>query len=285
MELLSIGVKENNEEVKNIIKNYFDKSQIDMIEVDFEDRFYYNLYSNEIDEDDINIYMKDVFSRLVSDIIVKVYLKDIIFKRVFILCKEYNRDEKEQIIDMANRLLEENKFTFREKNIINTEIADFLEHNKDILVDGFVNFRLGFLKNIADGIIEKSIEDFTAEKEYKEFIKILQYFIDIQEPKLDLVNVVIKKEEYKLFDKNNKLIESEFFTDIMNELVEEGISRDDLLISSLITIAPKKLIIHADDDCKNKDIIKILQSVFSDKASFCQGCNLCTLQLPLKKGK
>ena len=285
MELLSIGVKENNAEVKNIIKNYFDKSQIDMIEVDFEDRFYYNLYSNEIDEDDINIYMKDVFSKLVSDIIVKVYLKDIIFKRVFILCKEYNRDEKEQIIDIANRLLEENKFTFREKNVINTEIADFLEHNKDILVDGFVNFRLGFLKNIADGIIEKSIEDFTAEKEYKEFIKILQYFIDIQEPKLDLVNVVIKKEEYKLFDKNNKLIESEFFTEIMNELVEEGISRDDLLISSLITIAPKKLIIHADEDCKNKDIIKILQSVFSDKVSFCQGCNLCTLQLPLKKEK
>jgi len=285
MELLSIGVKENNEEVKNIIKNYFDKSQIDMIEVDFEDRFYYNLYSNEIDEDDINIYMKDVFSRLVSDIIVKVYLKDIIFKRVFILCKGYNRDEKEQIINIANGLLEENKFTFREKNVINTEIADFLEHNKDILVDGFVNFRLGFLKNIADGIIEKSIEDFTAEKEYKEFIKILQYFIDIQEPKLDLVNVVIKKEEYKLFDKNNKLIESEFFTEIMNELVEEGISRDDLLISSLITIAPKKLIIHADDDCKNKDIIKVLQNVFSDKVSFCQGCNLCTLQLPLKKEK
>jgi putative sporulation protein YtxC len=285
MELLSIGVKENNEEVKNIIKNYFDKSQIDMIEVDFEDRFYYNLYSNEIDEDDINIYMKDVFSRLVSDIIVKVYLKDIIFKRVFILCKGYNRDEKEQIINIANGLLEENKFTFREKNVINTEIADFLEHNKDILVDGFVNFRLGFLKNIVDGIIEKSIEDFTAEKEYKEFIKILQYFIDIQEPKLDLVNVVIKKEEYKLFDKNNKLIESEFFTEIMNELVEEGISRDDLLISSLITIAPKKLIIHADDDCKNKDIIKVLQNVFSDKVSFCQGCNLCTLQLPLKKEK
>lgn len=285
MELLSIGVKENNEEVKNIIKNYFDKSQIDMVEVDFGDRFYFNLYSNEIDEYDINIYMKDVFSRLVSDIIVKVYLKNIIFKRVFVLCKEYSRDEKEQIINIANRLLEENKFTFREKNTISNEITDFLEHNKDILVDGFVNFRLGFLRNIADGIIEKSIEDFAAEKEYKEFIKILQYFVDIQEPKLDLVNVVIKKEEYKLFDKNNKLIESEFFTEIMNELVEEGISRDDLLISSLITIAPKKLIIHADDDCKNKDIIKILQSVFPEKVSFCQGCDLCTLQLPMKKGK
>ena len=53
-------------------------------------------------------------------------------------------------------------------------------------------------KDIIDEIemaIEMSVDDFIIQKEYNEFIDLLRYFVELQEPRIDLVNV-IKKERF-----------------------------------------------------------------------------------------
>ncbi len=127
--------------------------------------------------------------------------------------------------------------------------------------------------------IDKGIEEFTAEKEYREFIKILQYFVEVQEPKYDFVNLIFKGNDYRLLDEEDNIIDSDFFSDIIAEIDNEGISKEDLLISSLIVVAPKKLIIHLDDKYKNEDIIRIISNVFQDRVYFCLGCEKCNREI------
>ena len=95
--------------------------------------------------------------------------------------------------------------------------------------------------------IEKAISQLEVEKEYLEFLNMLQYFVDIQEPKADLVNVIIKDGDYFLLDKDNNPIENGLLTSMEGDFLYEDISKADLLVSSLIVLSPKKLIIHIEE--------------------------------------
>ncbi|MBV1819650.1 putative sporulation protein YtxC [Anaerosalibacter bizertensis] len=277
--MLSIGVKETKSQINDIFNKYDFGNNVEVKEEKINDRFFLIFYFEGKEEEFYNI-----ISLFISEIIFEYYLKEIILKDVFMKYKNFNRDEKVEIVQLAYKnLYNENEFV-KEKELIFKEVYDYISINDLMIVDGFVSFRLKSRDKIINEIIKRSIDEFSAVKEYREFINILQYFIDIQEPKIDLINVVID-DEYKLYDKENNLIDNDFFSDIISELSDDGINEDDILISSIITIAPQRLIIHVNEENKDKEIVDILQSVFIDKVEFCKGCNLCNIKVPLNKEK
>lgn len=277
--MLSIGVKETKSQINDIFNKYDFGNNVEVKEEKINDRFFLIFYFEGKEEEFYNI-----ISLFISEIIFEYYLKEIILKDVFMKYKNFSRDEKVEIVQLAYKnLYNENEFV-KEKELIFNEVYDYISINDLMIVDGFVSFRLKSRDKIINEIIKRSIDEFSAVKEYREFINILQYFIDIQEPKIDLINVVID-DEYKLYDKENNLIDNDFFSDIISELSDDGINEDDILISSIITIAPQRLIIHVNEENKSKEIVDILQSVFIDKVEFCKGCNLCNIKIPLKKEK
>ncbi|MBW4829731.1 MAG: putative sporulation protein YtxC [Clostridiaceae bacterium] len=277
--MLSIGVKETKGQIKDIFNKYDFGNNIEIKEEKINDRFFLMFYPKGREEE-----FYSIISLFISEIIIEYYLKEIILKDVFMKYNNFNKDEKVEIVQLAYKNLYNKNEFIKEKELIFKEVYDYISINDLMIVDGFVSFRLKSIDRIINEIIKRSIDEFSAVKEYREFINVLQYFIDIQEPKIDLVNVVID-DEYKLYDKENNLIDNDFFNDIINELSDDGINEDDILISSIITIAPQKLIIHVNEENKSKEIVDILQSVFIDKVEFCKGCNLCNIKIPLKKEK
>ena len=165
------------------------------------------------------------------------------------------------------------------------EIKDYLMNNSIMLIDGFIRFRLEGLDFLIDLAIEKGIDEFTVEKEYREFIKILQYFVESQEPKYDLVNLVFEDMNYKLLDNEGNTIDKDFFSEIITEIDNANISKDDILISTLIVIAPKRIILHLDEKFKNEDVIKVIANIFQDRVYTCQGCEKCNTEIKIKRGK
>ena len=162
-------------------------------------------------------------------------------------------------------------------------LLEYFKENNELILEGFVNFRLGFLNSKIEGIIDKLLAEFLLEQEYNEFIKILQYFVEIQEPKIRLVNVVIKKNnKYLLYDENKNLINNEFLEEIVDEMAESDMNYNDLLISSLITIAPREIILHVDETWDNRDIIQIINNVFVDKVRICSQCEFCSNKKEVK---
>ena len=281
---VKVELNKDIDKVKKIISDYFLDKRIKIEEEDYGSRYIFSMTPTKNKSSSKKDFYTTV-TEMILEIILNIYSKDIITKRVSLDKTDLKADEKEEVVEISKEILLDKENFGIEKEYITNQIKDYIMDSSLINIDGFIRFRLKELEYFIDVVIEKGMEEFNAEKEYKEFIKILQYFVEVQEPKHDLVNLVFQDKSYKLLDENDNLIDSDFFTDIISEIDSEGISKDDLLVSSLIVIAPKKLIVHLDEKHKDKEIVKIITSVFQDRVYFCLGCEKCNGQIKIKKGK
>lgn len=283
MEAIKIGSNEKKDEVKVIIERYFSNSKVKIEEEDYENRFLFSFsLGKKKNLEDIALY--NTVAKLVRDIILEIYIKSIIKDRVTKICSDYSLAEKEEIIVSTHSTLMNENYYMREKNIVNEDIVDYLIENNTLLIDGYMNFRLRKFLYLVDISIEKAIGDIEIEREYLEFLNMLQYFVDIQEPKSELVNVVINDKDYYLLDKDNKIIENGLLNNMVEDLAYEDISKSDLLISSLIVLSPMKLIMHIEEG-KEKELVTVISQVFKEKVQFCNGCEICKIKAKLNKGR
>ena len=151
-------------------------------------------------------------------------------------------------------------------NDIIENIKEFILENDYINIEGFITFRMkNFLKDI-ECIIDKVVEDYMIEKEYNEFIKLLKYFVDIQDCKLEEVNIIVQKNgSYEVKDSKGLNIFKDFLNEI-TDVAENGIiNTEDIIISGLITNAPKKIKIYNEEYCINKEFIQTIKSVFGER--------------------
>jgi len=151
-------------------------------------------------------------------------------------------------------------------NDIIENIKEFILENDYVNIEGFITFRMkNFLKDI-ECIIDKVVEDYMIEKEYNEFIKLLKYFVDIQDCKLEEVNIIVQKNgSYEVKDSKGL----DIFKDFLNEITDAAevgiINTEDIIISGLITNAPKKIKIYNEEYCINKEFIQTIKSVFGER--------------------
>lgn len=240
--------------------------------------------------------LKNVFKHYASitmvDYIIEVYEIKLIEKIINNSYEFLKPLERKLVLEQLSILLEKE---FNEKNITVTykvnrkakilyKLMGFLSNNDSVSIEGFVNFRLqNYIDDLSE-MIDKAIEEYMMEKEYKEFIKLLKYFVNIQDPKIDLLNIVVDKEgKYHFYDENLKVIEDKYIRELVDDLLDKDISSDDLLISSLITIAPNKIIIHFSSNIRNSEIIETIKNIFEDKLYICNNCRICNLDRFLKE--
>ncbi|SHK27311.1 putative sporulation protein YtxC [Caminicella sporogenes DSM 14501] len=200
--------------------------------------------------------------------------------------------ERKIIIEELNKSLENEfydgnvyvPYKVNRKAKILYELLEFLSIEEIINVNGFVKFRLQNYIEDLSRVLEKVVEKYMKEKEYKEFIKLLRYFVNIQEPKMDVINIVVDKAgRYHFYDKNLKAIRDSSINDLTDDLKDNNLNGDDLLISSLINIAPRKIIIHYISNIKNNEIIETIKNIFDDRLHICNNCRICNLNKEIKE--
>lgn len=162
------------------------------------------------------------------------------------------------------------------KNRILQKVMDFLHYNNSVVIDGFIRFRLkeylGELREAAD----KAVDDYLMEREYQEFIQLLKYFVDVQEPRAEVVNILVNGAgNFKLYDEKMEPIKNDYMEGFVVELVDNEINFEDLLISALITIAPKNIVLHYKDDSVKSATIDTIEGVFAGRVLECAGCGFC----------
>ncbi|KYH35502.1 YtxC-like family protein [Clostridium tepidiprofundi DSM 19306] len=243
------------------------------------------IYCNELDKSEnikntFNLYFANYLYRMAIDKFVNFYIDEYIFDNYFFL----RVSEVEKIKFMIKRaLLCEGEIVDREmiyyinrKNEILSKIIDCIKENEIININGFLTFRIKEFKYEIYSVVDKVIEEYMMKKEYDEFVKLLRYFVDIQESKIDEVNIIINGDgSYDITDKKGDNI-FELMTYGLKESNFTGIANiEDVIISGLITNAPKRVIIHGAERCRNKEMIETIKNVFLDRLAFCDGCELC----------
>ena len=144
-----------------------------------------------------------------------------------------------------------------------------------MILDGFVNFRLTDYLNTIDEIVDYSVNKYVIEKEYKEFINLLKIYIKSNTSQIDLVNLILyNNNEFILVDKNSNILPID--DNILNSKYVSDItfSNNDYILNTLLTLLPKKIIIHILD--YENEFINTLKLIFDDRIFMCTGCNLCS---------
>ena len=229
-------------------------------------------------------------SNALADYIMRSYEEKITKRIVNANYFYFSQSERKDILKTAYRVIRNEDKSFlntllqiRRRNIIVKKLMDYFDGSNSIILDGFVNFRLkDYIKDLEE-IVEKAVDNFIMEKEYREFIRLLKYFVDIQEPKFQNIHIIIDKDSrYTLLDEKRREITNECIKEYMNEISQGEINYDDLLVSSLITLAPRKVTIHSIDNFKNKELLETIKSVFHGNVIICKGCRLCKVENIMK---
>lgn len=148
----------------------------------------------------------------------------------------------------------------RRKALIEESALKYLSENNYIILNGFVNFRLEEYKNELRELCHNAAEEISALHEYDEFLNMLRFFVSVQTPKETTVHIIKKNNILRIFNKWHRDI-TDFYASEFAFSTEE-FTPEDIVLSALITIAPKRVVIH--DSKENDKLYDTILSVFSD---------------------
>ena len=227
----------------------------------------------------------EIVAKTLSDLIVDEMEAGII-RRILKESYQYvQRDEHEDLLSSVNREIESADSAYglmmnkpmRKEHVL-SKLVEYLGQDDHLVLEGFVRFRLKDYVAELEEAVERAVDDYVMEKEYGEFIRLLRYFVDTQEPRVDTISVVVAENgEFWLADRNGKKIENDQMDDLVAEVADGDIEYEDILVSNLITMAPARVVIHQPKDVEARGTyMETIKSVFGGRVQMCPGCPLCS---------
>ena len=216
-------------------------------------------------------------SQLIGHLLTGLISRDILERFARVEYPFVNREELSMVVESSRRILQEKDGEDYFRKISET-VEEFIKSHQVINLEGFLRFRLkDYIDHLHD-VVEQALENFLAEKEYKEFIRLLRYFVDNQEPRVNDVHVVIYTSElFRLLDEEQKPLEPEYLQGILGDFSDGELNYEDLLLSALITLAPRHIYLHHPG---NLEVTETLIQVFGDRVITCTDCELCKESFP-----
>lgn len=220
----------------------------------------------------------------IADLIVNDFQLGLLPKILKNHYANFTEEEKQQIVARAGQLLTRNVETGEEdllqlinrRNQILYKVVDYLNTSNELIIEGFVRFWLkDYFQELCEAV-DRAVDGFVVDREYQEFIRLLKHFVAIQEPKADEVHVIVRASGlFRLLDRDRRVVDNEYLEGFVFDLVQNQMDYDDLLVSALITIAPRKIVLHFR---KKREVAQTIVNVFENRVEFCPGCQICEVE-------
>jgi putative sporulation protein YtxC len=213
-------------------------------------------------------------AKAVSDLLVNHvevnYIKQYIEKTYYY----WSDEDRQGVLGCTLETMEKLKTVRRNKILQN--IYDYLATEPALIVEGFVRFRLKDHWNYLQRLVRRSGQEFMEARDYLEFIRLLRCFLDMQEPKIDEVQVFITAEgTFYLCDKKGHVIKREQLRTPSFTVIDGEFNYKEYLLSILITMAPREIVFHVSDHIWDCDPLQTIQQVFGSRIKRCPGCEKC----------
>jgi putative sporulation protein YtxC len=275
--LKSLCIKTNNSNIVNYLLNELDSICLDKV---FVSKLKFKVYTNVIIHykgNNLEAFFNSI-SNIISSAILKFYEPNII-KRIISLNYFYFTDiEQAKIYDICKSNLSSlisDDGPICNKIIVLSLINYFL-FNKSLILDGFVDFRLQKYIDILDETVDTSVNKFVVDREYVEFIELLQTYVNSKEPSLNVVHLIYNNQESILLDEfrdiidlKDNVLDTKYISDI-------SFSSNDYTLNALLTLLPKKIYIHLINSVED-EFINTLKLIFDDKIFICTDCDICKI--------
>ncbi len=273
----SLCIKTNNSNLLKYLLNEF--NDLDIPDVCFSSKEFKH-YKNVIIHYTGN--SKDLFldkisyilSLLVIDELEESFLKQSISHDYFY----FNIHEQEKILNICFDIMScdfSNIFDKKFK-VLYKIFYNFISNNNVLYLTGFIKFRGKKYFEILDNIIAEAVNSYIIEKEYFEFISLLQLYINSQPPQTELIHVIYSNSNTILLDSNKEIINVSHENLKSKYLSDISFSNNDYTLNALLTLLPKDIYIHLLVPYID-DFINTLQNIFKNRIHICTNCNICNI--------
>lgn len=163
----------------------------------------------------------------------------------------------------------------RRVSLLALDILDEWNRDTALHLDGFLRFRLRRYADELQEVMEYALDEYLMDQQYKEFISLLKYFVYIQDSKIPEAHLMHKGgHEFILMNERMEPINTEELDVTFKvEFLDKDFSFEDLIVSTLITIAPKRVYVHTREP--DLPLIHTIMQVFEDRAEICDCCRHC----------
>ena len=242
------------QDIELIRKFLYDKTYSDSVSYNESlDAIYVNL--SKVEKHEI------VLSRI-TELIVSIIKDRDLKEYIWTTYTNISEEDKKSVYKEALGLVDKKENFIKET--VYSKLSDIVVDYEDINLDGFLKFRMKDFTSYISIVSDIALEEHLIKRDKKEFLDSLKYFIDIQEEKMNLLRIVITKENhFILSDENGNELEDINNKELINLAKEENLNSEDLLISEIMTLCPKKIEIL--DKCSDIAIVSSDMEFFDEK--------------------
>jgi putative sporulation protein YtxC len=154
------------------------------------------------------------------------------------------------------------------------QVSGFLKESRRLAVDGFIRFRLKGYHRVFSRLLEQAVREYRLEQEYREFIELLRYFVSTQKTRIPVIHVLhFGKSRFHLMKGDGTPLRLKDVEGAVQELGEHPFSREDMIVSALLSAAPEFVVLHTRQ--REETIIRTVRKIFEGRIVLCEGCPLC----------
>lgn len=273
----SFCIKTNNEHITNYLLGEFTKIDLDNV---YLSKCTFKIYDNIILHYTGNYYslFYQKVSKVLSTCILLFFEKKLIRHIIDYHYFYFELDEKKDILKNCIELFDlENESTYLRYKYTYDSVYEYISTNKSMILDGFVQFRLGDYNSLLDSTIDMAVNKFIIDREYKEFVEILQLYIDTKASKdSPELHMIYSKNFSFLIDNNKNIIQTDTSITSTKYLSDITFSSNDYTLNTLLNLLPSKLTIHLIDNYYD-EFINTIELIFKNRIVICNDCTLCNV--------
>lgn len=196
----------------------------------------------------------------------------------------FRQEERDEIVSIAKSKLEKGMPASRQETylgLIERRTKNYLlEENQHLNIEGFVYFRLKDYQQELKGIVDDAVESYLMEKEYREFVRLLKYFLEIQQPKIEMVHLSVdEKGQFQITDNCFTKIDPREWEEFDLEEFNEENDYEDILVSMLVSLAPRQIMLHQKVLPLYPRAVDTLRRIFDKRLLICNKCANCRHEL------
>jgi putative sporulation protein YtxC len=230
---------------------------------------------------------KSVLVELLTNFILVDWCYEYIHRRVGVLHDYLTDDEREYIALLTFHALRQADADIAGKTprewhaFLAASVFELMSQNTEIVssvhVDGMVRFRMKDYLSLIDSGIQEVLDQFLADREYEEFVSMLRYMLDAQQPSNQVLHVFCSDDQVWLTDAAGDLIRDPMVTQAAEQASDGSeVNPEDLAMSILITRAPCRIVIHDITVAAPwPSFAETVEKVFLDRAVRCRECSTC----------
>ena len=272
----SFCIKSNNKEILNYLLCSFKGSSPDNFYLSKNKfKIYNNIVLHYTGED--CTYFYNYVASLIEHTVLKFYEPKLIRNTINFDYFYFTDSEKEKIFDITQELLTENTAIAASRlNVLYTLCRTYVESNKSMILDGFINFRLKEYSCILNDIISEAASSYTIQKEYDEFIEILEEYVNSNKPTKKEVHMVYFHDDSLLLDEHKNIINIDKNISTAKYLSDISFSSNDYCLNALLNILPKRIYIHLLNITDTDEFLDTLCAIFGKRIIICLDSELCS---------